>query len=139
MQADLLPFIDWSHHPRQIIASQERIITADDPTDMLFLLEKGVALAPNAALLNQPQHTDKTKIVGNNDVTYRAGALLSLLEMLSLNVYRHDVIAHEECHVIGINRFEIKTMWDRDSHLAWPLSCSVAATITQRRQTRFLI
>jgi hypothetical protein len=50
MQADLLPFIDWSHHPRQIIAPEDRIITAGDPTDMLFLLEEGEALAPNAAL-----------------------------------------------------------------------------------------
>jgi len=59
--------------------------------------------------------------------------------MLSLDAYRHDVIALEECRVIGINRAEIKTMWNRDNKLAWPLSCSIAATITQRRQTRFLI
>jgi hypothetical protein len=65
--------------------------------------------------------------------------LLSLLEMLSLDAYRHDVLAREECRVIGINRQEIKAMWDRDNRLAWPLSCSIAATITQRRQTRFLM
>jgi hypothetical protein len=59
--------------------------------------------------------------------------------MLSLDAYRHDVLAHEECRVIGINRHEIKAMWDRDNRMAWPLSCSIAATITQRRQTRFLM
>ena len=136
MQADLLPFIDWSHHPRQIIAPEDRIITAGDPTDMLFLLEEGEALAPNAALRGQHHPADAA---GAGDIAYAAGALLSLLEMLSLDAYRHDVLAREECRVIGINRQEIKAMWDRDNRLAWPLSCSIAATITQRRQTRFLV
>ena len=136
MQADLLPFIDWSHHPRQIIAPEDRIITAGDPTAMLFLLEEGAALAPNAALRGQHHPADAA---GAGDIAYAAGALLSLLEMLSLDAYRHDVLAREECRVIGINRQEIKAMWDRDNRLAWPLSCSIAATITQRRQTRFLM
>jgi CRP-like cAMP-binding protein len=136
MQADLLPFIDWSHHPRQIIAPEDRIITAGDPTDMLFLLEEGEALAPNAALRGQHHPADAA---GAGDIAYAAGALLSLLEMLSLDAYRHDVLAREECRVIGINRQEIRAMWDRDNRLAWPLSCSIAATITQRRQTRFLM
>ena len=136
MQADLLPFIDWSHHPRQIIAPEDRIITAGDPTDMLFLLEEGEALAPNAAPRGQHHPADTA---GAGDIAYAAGALLSLLEMLSLDAYRHDVLAREECRVIGINRQEIKAMWDRDNRLAWPLSCSIAATITQRRQTRFLM
>ena len=136
MQAELLPFIDWSHHPRQIIAPEDRIITAGDPTDMLFLLEEGVALAPNAAPRGQHHPADATDA---GDIAYAAGALLSLLEMLSLDAYRHDVLALEECRVIGINRQEIKAMWDHDNRLAWPLSCSIAATITQRRQTRFLM
>ena len=136
MQADLLPFIDWSYHPRQIIAPEARIITTGDPTDMLFLLEEGEALAPNAARRGQHHPADAA---GADDVAYAAGALLSLLEMLSLDAYRHDVLAREECRVIGINRQEIKAMWDRDNRLAWPLSCSIAATITQRRQTRFLM
>ena len=136
MQADLLPFIDWSHHPRQIIATEDRIITAGDPTDMLFLLEKGEALAPNAAPRGQHHPADAASA---GDIAYAAGALLSLLEMLSLDAYRHDVLAHEECRVIGINRHEIKAMWDRDNRMAWPLSCSIAASITQRRQTRFLM
>ena len=139
MQADLLPFIDWSHHPRQIIAPRERIITAGDSTDMLFLLEDGVALAQDAALCGHQQCADPAKGASGGDITYAAGALLSLLEMLSLDAYRHDVLAHEECRVIGINRHEIKAMWDRDNRMAWPLSCSIAATITQRRQTRFLM
>ena len=139
MQADLLPFIDWNHHPRQIISPQERIITAGDPTDVLFLLEHGVALAPNAALDNQTRPNDTAKVSTENDMIYRTGALISLLEMLSLNVYRHDVLAYEKCRVIGINRHEIKAMWDRDDRLAWPLSRSIAATITQRRQIRFLM
>ena len=139
MQADLLPFIDWSNHARQVIAPEDQIITAGDPTDMLFLLEQGVALAPNTSLRNQSQPINIAKIACDNGNTYVAGALLSLLEMLSLDAYRHDVIALEECRVIGINRAEIKTMWNRDNKLAWPLSCSIAATITQRRQTRFLI
>ena len=136
MQADLLPFIDWSHHPRQIIAPEDLIITAGDPTDMLFLLEEGEALAPNAAPRGQHHPADAASA---GDIAYAAGALLSLLEMLSLDAYRHDVLAREECRVIGINRHEIKAMWDRDNRLAWPLSCSIAATITQRRQTRFLM
>ncbi len=139
MQADLLPFIDWNNHARQIIAPQDQIITAGDPTDMLFLLDQGVALAPNDSLRNQPPPINIAKIACDNGNTYRAGALLSLLEMLSLDAYRHDVTALEECRVIGINRTEIKTMWNRGSKLGWPLSCSIAATITQRRQTRFLI
>ena len=139
MQADLLPFIDWSHHPRQIIAPRERIITAGDPTDMLFLLEDGVALAPDAALHDHLHRADPAKGASGGDITYAAGALLSMLEMLSLDAYRHDVMAHQECRVIGINRHEIKAMWDRDNRMAWPLSCSIAATITQRRQTRFLM
>ena len=139
MQADLLPFIDWSHHPRQIITPREHIITAGDPTDMLFLLEDGVALAPDAALRGHQHRAGPVKGASGGDITYPAGALLSLLEMLSLDAYRHDVLAHEECHVIGINRHEIKAMWDRDNRMAWPLSCSIAATITQRRQTRFLM
>ena len=136
MQADLLPFIDWSHHPRQIIAPEDRIITAGDPTDMLFLLEEGEALTLNAAPRGQHHPLDAASA---GDIAYAAGALLSLLEMLSLDAYRHDVLAREECRVIGINRQEIKAMWDRDNRLAWPLSCSIAATITQRRQTRFLM
>ncbi len=136
MQANLLPFIDWSHHPRQIIAPEDRIITAGDPTDMLFLLEEGEALAPNAARCGQHHPADAA---GAGNIAYAAGALLSLLEMLSLDAYRHDVLAREECRVIGINRQEIKAMWDHDNRLAWPLSCSIAATITQRRQTRFLM
>ena len=139
MQANLLPFIDWSHHPRQIIAPRERIITAGEPTDMLFLLEDGVALAPDATLCGHPHRADPVKGACGGDITYAAGALLSLLEMLSLEAYRHDVLAHEECRVIGINRHEIKAMWDRDNRMAWPLSCSIAATITQRRRTRFLM
>ncbi len=139
MQADLLPFIDWSHHPRQIIAPQDRIINSGDPTDNLFLLEDGVALAPKASLSNQQQPKNIAKRGLADDIIYKAGTLLSLLEMLSLEAYRHDVFAYAECRVIGINRHEIKAMWDRDSQLAWPLSCSIAATITQRRLTQFLI
>ena len=139
MQADLLPFIDWSHHPRQIIAPRRRVITAGDPTDMLFLLEDGVALAPGAALCGHQHRAGPVKGASDGDITYAAGALLSLLEMLSLDAYLHDVSALDECRVIGINRDEIKAMWDRDNRMAWPLSCSIAATITQRRQTRFLM
>ena len=139
MQSDLLPFIDWNYHPRQVIPPRERIITAGDPTEMLFLLESGVALAPNAGVRGHKYSPDSVKKANRNDITYAAGALLSLLEMLALDAYRHDVMAHQECRVIGINRHEIKAMWDRDNRMAWPLSCSIAATITQRRQTRFLI
>jgi len=106
---------------------------------VLFLLEYGVALAPNAALHNQIQPNDTAKVSTDNEMIYRTGALLSLLEMLSLDVYRHDVLAYEKCWVVGIHRNDIKTMWDRDSQLAWPLSRSIAATITQRRQIRFLM
>ncbi len=139
MQADLLPFIDWKHHPRQVIAPRERIITAGDPTEMLFLLESGVALASDAAGRGHKHPTDLAKKASGSDITYVAGALLSLLELLSLDTYRHDVLAYEECRIIGINRHEIKAMWNRDNRLAWPLSCSIAAAITQRRQTRFLM
>ena len=140
MHAELLPFIDWNHHPRQIIGPEERIISAGDPTDMLFLLEDGVALAQNASTLRAYQNsTDSKQAVSGGDVIYNAGALLSLLEMLSLDTYRYDVLTRKECRVIGINRHEIKAMWDRDNQLAWPLSCSIAATITQRRQSQFLM
>ena len=139
MQSDLLPFIDWKYHPRQVIPSRERIITAGDPTEMLFLLESGVALAPNAAVRGHKHSPDPVKKANRNDITYAAGALLSLLEMLALDAYRHDVLAHEECRVIGIDRHEIKAMWNRENRMAWPLSCSIAAAITQRRQTRFLL
>ena len=139
MQSDLLPFIDWNYHPRQVIPPRERIITAGDPTEMLFLLESGVALAPNAAVRGHKHSPDLVKKANMNDITYAAGALLSLLEMLALDAYRHDVLAHEECRVIGIDRHEIKAMWNRENRMAWPLSCSIAAAITQRRQTRFLL
>lgn len=140
MHSELLPFIDWNFHPRQIIGPEEHIITAGDPTDMLFLLEDGVALAQNPSPLRCNQNsTDSKQAVRGGDVFYNAGSLLSLLEMLSLDTYRHDVLTRKECRVIGINRHEIKEMWDRDNRLAWPLSCSIAATITQRRQSQFLM
>ncbi len=138
MQSDLLPFIDWKYHPRQVIPPRERIITAGDPTEMLFLLESGLALAPNASFRGHKYCPDPVKKASRNDITYAAGALLSLLEMLALEAYRHDVLAYEECRVIGIDRHEIKAMWNRENRMAWPLSCSIAAAITQRRQTRFL-
>ena len=96
-------------------------------------------IVKNLSSYQSGRFSECSKIACDNGNTYAAGALLSLLEMLSLDAYRHDVIALEECRVIGINRAEIKTMWNRDNKLAWPLSCSIAATITQRRQTRFLI
>ena len=139
MQSDLLPFIDWKYHPRHVIPPRERIITAGDPTEMLFLLESGVALAPNASVTGHKHSPDSVKKANRNDITYAAGALLSLLEMLALDAYRHDVLANEECRVIGIDRHEIKAMWNRENRMAWPLSCSIAAAITQRRQTRFLL
>ena len=139
MHSDLLPFIDWKYHPRQVIPPRERIITAGDPTEMLFLLESGLALAPNAAFRGHKYCPDSVKKASRNDITYAAGALLSLLEMLALDAYRHDVLAHEECRVIGIDRHEIKAMWNRENRMAWPLSCSIAAAITQCRQTRFLL
>ena len=139
MQSDLLPFIDWKYHPRQVIPSRERIITAGDPTEMLFLLDSGVALAANAAVRGHKHSPDPVNKADSNDITYAAGAILSMLEMLALDAYRHDVLAHKECRVIGIDRHEIKAMWNRENRIAWPLSCSIAAAITQRRQTRFLL
>ena len=130
MQADLLPFIDWKDQPRRVIAPSDKIIVCGEPTDTLFLLETGVAVAYGAALNTGP--TDD----GNKDVHYQAGALLSLLEMLALESYLHDVCALEECRVIGINRLEVKTMWQRQNQLAWPLACSIAATITQPEDRR---
>lgn len=138
MQADLLPFIDWDNHPRQIIAPQQMIIAAGDPTDMLFLLENGMAIAPSASiqpvtLAGRGKSTIDDAIP---DIRYEAGALLSLLEMLSLDFYRNNVLAKDECRVISINRHEVKAMWNRESQLAWPLSCSIASSITQRRTRR---
>lgn len=130
MQADLLPFIDWKDQPRRVIAPSDKIIVAGEPTDTLFLLESGVAVAYGAALNNAPADD------GTKDVQYQAGALLSLLEMLALESYLHDVCAMEECRVIGINRHAVKTMWQRQNRLAWPLSCSIAATITQPEERR---
>ena len=138
MQADLLPFIDWDNHPRQIIAPQQMIIATGDPTDMLFLLEHGVAIAPSASIRPMalgPQGKSATDDTAE-DICYEAGALLSLLEMLSLDFYRNNVLAKDECRVISINRHEVKAMWNSESQLAWPLSCSIASSITQRRTRR---
>jgi len=133
MQADLLPFIDWTTHPRRVFAPGARIIMAGDPTEMLFLLEDGVAEAPHAAL-NPRAPADGCGNSGT--IRYEAGSLLSLLEMLALEHYRHDVLARQECRVISISRSLVKAMWDRDSRLAWPLSCSIAAALTQNRELR---
>jgi CRP-like cAMP-binding protein len=134
MQADLLPFIDWTDSPRRICAAQERIIAAGDPTDTLLLLESGVAEARGAAIwpIKPAQPAAPSP-----DIRYEAGALLSMLEMLSLDAYRNDVVAIAECRLISINRSTLKAMWDQDNHLAWPLSCSIAASITQNRQVRW--
>ena len=53
--------------------------------------ESGVALAPNAAVGGDKHSLDPVKKADSNDITYAAGALLSLLEMLALDAYRHDV------------------------------------------------
>ncbi|MDB3892135.1 cyclic nucleotide-binding domain-containing protein [Alphaproteobacteria bacterium] len=115
MTADLLPFIDWEGYPRRIIAAGEPIIAAGEPADQLYVLETGHAKVIDPA------------------ITYKDGSLLSLLELLSLDEYRHSVIAVGECRVITIRRDRLKALWDQDNDLAWPLSCSIAADITQTR------
>ena len=91
MQADLLPFIDWSHHPRQIVAPRERIATAGDPTDCCFC-EDGVALAPDAALCGHHHRADPAKGRGG-DITMRQ-ALCCPAGNAVTRAYRHDVLAH---------------------------------------------
>ena len=43
MHETLTMLINWNNHPRRIVASGAYVISAGDPTDLLYLLDKGKA------------------------------------------------------------------------------------------------
>ncbi len=118
MHVDLMPLLNLADYPRRIVGAGEKIISAGEPADTLFILESGRALAAKPGTI------------------YENGSLLSVLDMLALDAFRHDVIAAENCRIIAIPRSLIKSIWDEEDKLAWPLSCSIAASLTQSRSAR---
>lgn len=114
MHETLTMLIDWNSHPRRIVASGALVISAGDPTDLLYLLDKGNARA-------------------GDGVSCLTGNLMMLCEALALTHYTTPVLAETECEIIILPQLQLQQSLASGGAMVWPLSRSIAAEVTQRR------
>ena len=110
----LMRLIDWDRCPARYIDAGLPIIAPGEPTSVLFLLRSGQTRSADGSL-----HT--------------AGDIISLCEALALDSYRSAVHAVSDCELRVIETAELETAIRKGGRLAWPLSRSIAAEVTQRR------
>ena len=110
----ILPLIDPASCAVRTVEAGRVIIAPGEPTSLLFLLRAGEARSSD----------------GSHAV---AGDMLSLCEALALDHYRSTVDAVTACELQVIPLPHLESAIRRGGRLAWPLSRSIAAEITQRR------
>jgi CRP-like cAMP-binding protein len=114
MHQSLSTLISWHDQPRRIVASGDTVISAGEPTDILYLLERGNARTGE----------------GVGCVT---GDLILLCEALALTHYATIVQAETDCEIILLPQDLLKQSLNTGGAMVWPLSRSIAADVTQRR------
>lgn len=114
MNETLTMLIDWNNQPRRIVASGGHVISAGDPTDLLYLLESGQARA-------------------RDGMRCQTGDLVMVCEALSLAHYTTPVLAETECQIIILPQQMLEESLASGGAMVWPLSRSIAAEVTQRR------
>mgnify|MGYP006219116213 CR=1 FL=1 len=110
----ILPLIDPDGCASRTVEAGRVIIAPDEPTSLLFLLRAGDARSSD----------------GSHAV---AGDMLSLCEALALDRYKSTVDAVTACELQVIPLQKLESAIRRGGRLAWPLSRSIAAEVTQRR------
>ena len=114
MHEILMPLIDWDRCPARHIGAELPIIAPGEPTSVLFLLHAGQTRSADGSLQS-------------------AGDILSLCEALALDSYRSAVHAVSDCELRVIETEGLEAAIRKGGQLAWPLSRSIAAEVTQRR------
>ncbi len=110
----ILPLIDPAGCALRTVEAGRAIIAPGEPTSLLFLLRAGDARSSD----------------GSCPV---AGDMLSLCEALALDHYRSTVDAVSACELQVIPLPHLESAIRQGGRLAWPLSRSIAAEVTQRR------
>ena len=114
MHQSLSTLISWHDQPRRIVATGDTVISAGEPTDILYLLERGNARTGE----------------GVGCVT---GDLILLCEALALTNYTTIVHAETDCEIILLPQDLLKQSLNTGGTMVWPLSRSIAADVIQRR------
>ena len=109
-----LPLIDQNNCAVRTVEAGRVIIAPGEPTSLLFRLQAGTAQSSDGS-------------------SHGAGDLLSLCEALALDTYESTVDAITACELQVIPLQHLEAAIRRGGRLAWPLSRSIAAEITQRR------
>lgn len=110
----ILPLIDPADCASRKVEAGRVIIAPGEPTSLLFLLQSGEARSSD----------------GSRPVS---GDMLSLCEALALERYQSTVDAMTACDLRVIPLRHLEDAIRRGGRLAWPLSRSIAAEVTQRR------
>ena len=110
----LMPLIDWDRCQARYISARLPIIAPGEPTSVPFLLQSGQTRSSDGSLQS-------------------AGDILSLCEALALDRYRLAVNAVSDCELRVIETANLEAAIRKGGRLAWPLSRSIAAEVTQRR------
>ena len=111
----ILPLIDPNGCASRTVEAGRVIIAPGEPTSLLFLLRAGEARSSDGSYLV-------------------AGDVMSLCEALALERYRSSVDAVTACELQVIPLQHLESAIRQGGRLAWPLSRSIAAEVTQRRQ-----
>ena len=114
MTLALKSLLDWQTHPRRIVEPETAIIAAGDPADTLFYLETGTARA-------------------GDGTCFSAEDFILLCETLATDVHELAVVATAPCQLVCLPLSRLESTLSTQSHLAWPLSRSIAADMMQRR------
>lgn len=114
MTLALKSLIDWQTHPRRIVAKNDFVIVAGDSADTLFHIESGTARTSDGCC-------------------FSAGDFILLCETLALDFHKLSVKATAPCELICLPLSILEATLSTQSHLAWPLSRSIAADMMQRR------
>jgi len=110
----LLPLIDRDSCASRMVEAGRVIIAPGEPTSLLFLLQSGEARSSDGSHLG-------------------AGDMPSLCEALALDHYQSTVDAVTACELRVIPLQRLEAAIRQGGRLAWPLSRSIAAEVTQRR------
>jgi len=110
----ILPLIDPNGCASRTVEAGRVIIAPGEPTSLLFLLRAGEARSSDGS-------------------SFAAGDMLSLCEALALDRYQSAVDAVIACELQAIPRQDLEAAIKQGGRLAWPLSRSIAAEVTQRR------
>ena len=110
----ILPLINPNGFTPRSVEAGRVIIAPGEPTSLLFLLRDGEA-----------RSSDGSSLV--------PGDMPSLCEALALERYHSTVEAVTACELQVIPLQDLELAIRQGGHLAWPLSRSIVAEVTQRR------